>query len=220
MKNTCIVNLVGPPGCGKSTMAASIFAELKWLDIDCELVTEFAKDLTWEDRQETLKNQIYIFAKQHHRVNKLNGKVDIIITDSPLFLSAFYNDKYCDNNFKQLNALVLEQYYKLNNLNFFLNRVKKYNPNGRNQTEEESDLIGKEIKLMLDKNLIEYKTIDATKANVSIIVEDILKKIEFKNSMKCWREKGCMFNSNFPSFMKCQRSNYSVLQCKIDNENK
>lgn len=39
-----------------------------------------------------------------------------------------------------------------------------------------------------------------------------------KNKKQCWREKGCVFNSNFPSFMKCQRNNYSVSQCKKDNK--
>ncbi len=46
--DTLVVNLLGGPGSGKSTTAADVFARLKWQDINCELVTEFAKDLVWE----------------------------------------------------------------------------------------------------------------------------------------------------------------------------
>lgn len=46
MKNTLVVNLLGGPGCGKSTGAAYIFSQLKMRNIDAELVTEFAKDKT------------------------------------------------------------------------------------------------------------------------------------------------------------------------------
>ena len=44
-KKTLVVNLIAPPSAGKSTMAANIFAELKWMGIDCEIVSEFAKEL-------------------------------------------------------------------------------------------------------------------------------------------------------------------------------
>lgn len=47
-KNTLIVNLVAGPGTGKSTTMAGVFYKLKSLGIDCEMVTEFAKELVWE----------------------------------------------------------------------------------------------------------------------------------------------------------------------------
>lgn len=35
---------------------------------------------------------------------------------------------------------------------------------------------------------------------------------------KCWRKRGCPFNSNNSSkYMKCWKENYSVEQCKSDN---
>jgi adenylate kinase family enzyme len=51
---TLFVNLFGSPGTGKSTMAASIFAELKWRGVDCEIVTEYAKELTWKAKKESV----------------------------------------------------------------------------------------------------------------------------------------------------------------------
>lgn len=47
---------------------------------------------------------------------------------------------------------------------------------------------------------------------------DILKD-EIENSKKCWRVKGCPFNSNTSfKYMKCWRDDYSVDQCRIENE--
>ena len=83
MKNTLVVNLFGGPGCGKSTLMAGIFHQLKIQGYDCEMVTEFAKDIVWEERTELLKEQIYVFTNQNYRLFRVNGKVDIIITDSP-----------------------------------------------------------------------------------------------------------------------------------------
>lgn len=90
-KKVCSINLFGAPGAGKSTLAAIVFAKLKMMGINCELVTEFAKDKVWEKNNEALSNQIYIFAKQYYRMSRCAGQVDVIVTDSPLFLSPFYN---------------------------------------------------------------------------------------------------------------------------------
>jgi len=173
-----VVNLFAPPGSGKSTMAAHIFAKLKWANVNCELVTEFAKDLTWENRQNTLENQLYVFAEQPHRVNRLKKQVDVVITDSPLVLSIIYNNKYCNNNFKHLNSLVLEQHFKFNNYNIFINRKKPYNPIGRNQTEEEANKIGIEIKELLDSYYIKYAEFDGVEESVDIIVNKILEQLQ------------------------------------------
>ena len=86
-----VVNLFGAPGAGKSTGAAYIFSQLKMLGINAELVTEFAKDMVWCNNQEALSNQAYMFGQQLYRISRLEDKVDVVITDSPVFLSAIYN---------------------------------------------------------------------------------------------------------------------------------
>ena len=53
----------------------------------------YAKEFVWEQHQETFKNEFYFFAKQQHRLFRLNGKVNYIITDRPLILFVFYNNK-------------------------------------------------------------------------------------------------------------------------------
>ena len=43
-----VINLLGGPGCGKSTVAAGIFHQLKSLGYSTELVTEYVKDIVYD----------------------------------------------------------------------------------------------------------------------------------------------------------------------------
>lgn len=64
--NTMIINIYGGPGIGKSTIAAGLFNLMNVTYegfTSVELVTEYAKDLIWENRLTTLQNQFYIDAK-------------------------------------------------------------------------------------------------------------------------------------------------------------
>lgn len=151
MKNTLIVNLFGGPGCGKSTLMAGIFHQLKLKGYDCEMVTEFAKDLVWEKRNETFKDELYIFAKQNHRLFRVNGKVDIIVTDRPLILTNVYNQ-----DDEELCSLCLKTFNQYNNLNFLLKRQTVYQENGRNQSEEEAMEIDKITQDLLKSNRINH----------------------------------------------------------------
>lgn len=175
--NTIVVNLIAPPSSGKSTIASAVFAELKWRGIECELVSEFAKELVWEQRHETFKDELYIFAKQNHRLFRLKDKVDVVVTDRPIILSAFYNNKYGDKS-TEFEDIVLHEHNKYDNLNVYLNRKKPYNPNGRNQTEEESVAFGYEMVHMLNSMGVNYLTVDGDKQGVDIIVNMIESKLK------------------------------------------
>jgi nicotinamide riboside kinase len=166
-KKTVIINMFGGPGSGKSTLAALLFARLKLMGVDCELITEFAKKLTWHDRHNTLKCQQYVFGKQSHEIEMIMGQVDIVVTDSPTLLSAIYAHESLHPSFKEF---VIEHYRTLPTINYYLRRVKPYNPNGRNQTAAESDEIGRKIVKFLDDNLIPYKAIDGCEFEVQNIV--------------------------------------------------
>ena len=169
---TICCNLFGSPGSGKSTMAALVFSRLKMLNINCELVTEFAKDKVWENNNTALANQLYVFAKQYYRVDRCADKVDVIITDSPLALSPMYNkDPDIHEPLKQLALKIANKY---NNLNYFIRRIKKYNPVGRLQTEAESDEIAVKLRDAMDANGIKYTAIDGDLMSADIIVNDIM----------------------------------------------
>lgn len=85
-----VINLWAGPGVGKSTLAAGLFNLMKSLDHSVELVTEFAKDVTWEKNYGTLQNQLVVLAEQDRRLRRLEGQVEWAITDSPLPIGLVY----------------------------------------------------------------------------------------------------------------------------------
>lgn len=175
MKNTIVVNLFGAPGSGKSTGAAYIFALLKMSGVDAELVTEFAKDKVWEENPAPFKNQAYMFGKQSYKIGRCAGKVDVIVTDSPLPLSIYYNSeaRLTDN----FDRTVMDVFGSYLNMNYLLTRVKPYNPNGRHQTESESDQVAKELKALLHEQGIPYVLKNGEKAGYDEIVVDVINKL-------------------------------------------
>ena len=171
-----VINLFGAPGAGKSTGAAYIFSQLKMLGVNAELVTEFAKDKVWENNTEVLSNQTYVFGKQHFRISRCADKVDVIVTDSPLLLSAIYNkSELLGEDFNNLVAKIFKSY---ESINYFIERSKPYNPVGRLQTEQESDDIASEIKAMLDKYEVPYYEVAGNTRGYDTVVEHIYGKLK------------------------------------------
>jgi len=162
MKNTLYVNLYGAPGSGKSTGASWLFANLKMNGIDCEYVQEFAKDAVWEERRMLFDDpdfQFVIAAKQFQRLNRLHGKVDVVVTDSPLMMSAMYAENGildCDS-YRDVIARLCS---KFKSIDYFIERVKPYNPNGRNQTEDEAKQLAMRMKDFLTCSGVKYAICD------------------------------------------------------------
>ena len=182
MKNTIVVNLFGGQGTGKSTTMADLFAFFKHNAFDVEMCSEFAKELVWENRSDTFKDELYIFAKQNHRLFRCNGKVDIIVTDRPLLMSIPYNEVYGDKNNitwnKAYEELVINTFNQYNNINIFLNRVKPYNTNGRNETEELAKEFDVKFKTLLHDFDIPHITVDADDNAKNIIGKYIINIIK------------------------------------------
>lgn len=163
------INLFGGPGIGKSTLAADVFVELKKKHLNCELVTEYAKDLTWQESFNVLKNQVYVWAKQHQRLFRLRDKVDVVVTDSPPILCILYDR---ENN-KLLHELVVQEFQKYDNYNFVLRRNTDlpFQEVGRSQTFEEAIQIDNNIVKVLDMYKIPYTTIDVGSGAKDSILE-------------------------------------------------
>ena len=173
MKKPIVINLFGSPGAGKSTGAADVFSRLKKLGINAELVAEFAKDKTWEHNNKALSVQEYVFGKQSYRLARCRDDVDVIVTDSPLPLSIIYNhNPALDDNFERTVIKVFDTY---ENINYYINRVKPYNPKGRNQTEAESDALATPIKELLYKYKISFTEIDGDDNGYARVIRDVLK---------------------------------------------
>lgn len=167
--NTKVINLFGQPSAGKSTTSAGLFFEMKHRGMNVELVDEYAKQMVWSDRQNTLEDQLYITAKQNAKLLRLQGKVSYVVTDSPLLLGLIYKKP---NYYGSYWGLVWDIWYSYDNFNVFLNRTKPYNPVGRNQNEIEADEIAKKIKDLLDHYHVPYVCVDGNKeAPLKILAE-------------------------------------------------
>ena len=174
---TKIINLYGGPGTGKSTTAAGLFSAMKRLGINCELVTEVAKDLVWEDSLETLNDQLYVSACQCHRIKRLLGKVDYVITDSPILLGIYYDS----SKSPELEAVLVKTHNSLDTIDIFIKRTKPYKEAGRLQSEAEAIGIDADISKLLLKHMDSgcYGVPDS-----STIVDDLLKYIGVDNNAK------------------------------------
>ena len=159
-----VINFFAGPGAGKSTSACETFAALKKRDIKCEYVSEVAKDLTYEQSFHTRSNGLYVLAKQYHRMWRLLGHVDVIVTDSPLLLNMAYNDRFHD--------VCRELFDEFDNRNYFIKRSKKYMQYGRTQTPEEAQDIDLVVKNLLEGH--EYQELDYNMAGIQATTDYLL----------------------------------------------
>lgn len=141
MERKLSINFFGAPCSGKTTFATQLFSDLKKDHYDVEFVPEYAKTLTYENRQNVLKNQLFVFANQYYNMTVPNTK--IIINDSPLLLSLIYNKSH-----ENLDSLALECYNEFDNINFYLPIKDNYISKGRNESLEEARLIDDKIIIM------------------------------------------------------------------------
>lgn len=180
---TTVVNLYGGAGIGKSTISAFLFSELKSMNYEAEYVNEFAKELIWEKRNETFEDEVYIFGKQNHKLFRVNGKVEVVITDRPLLITNIFNE---DN--PELCNLCLKTYNQYNNCNIFLKRDVSYNPNGRNETEEEAKKNDEKIFKLLKDNNIDFTIFKSTdKEGILDYIKKTVLKID--SNPKDWAVK-------------------------------
>lgn len=170
--DTKIINIFGGPGIGKSTVAARLFCELKMMGKDVELVQEYAKDMVWENRSNILEDQLYIFAKQHRRLKRLVGKVEYIVTDSPITLGIEYME---EGNFESLKPLMLEAHNSFNNANYMLNRQTKYNTIGRYHSEEQARELDQAFVKMLTEYQFPFVYVDTKDENAHTLILDDLR---------------------------------------------
>ena len=149
---TTVINLIGGPGCGKSTLAAELYAKMKRKHMKVEMVREVAKEWAWEGKEITAFDQISIIGEQIKKESSLFNKVDFIITDSPVLLGAFYFDYNHDERF--MNTMVSEYYkYSISKgikfINYVVPRKDIYDPSGRFESYEEATNIDDAMVLYL-----------------------------------------------------------------------
>lgn len=179
-----VVNLWGGPGCGKSTTMARLFSELKVQGYNVEMVSEFAKDLVYENRMDTMKDELYIFAKQNHRLFRVKDKVDIIITDRPLPLTCVYDEAYGRND-KSLHELVRNTFNEYKNINIFLEFNKdNYKTEGRLQDKDEALELHNKIGQELIKTGEDYLVVG--NSYIEKMIDYIEEKLNTKEELIDW----------------------------------
>ncbi len=178
-RKTIVVNLYGGPGSGKSTQALGVTYKLKLNGVNCEYASEHAKDLVWREDYGSLKNQINVFGKQHDKLFHLKNKVDVIVTDSPAVMGLLYCD--WDLVSPKLRELAIDEFNRddVININIMLTRDpnRPYDPNGREQTEEEAKSKDKDVRALLSDLGIRVRHFTATESTVDYIYTDIMKKL-------------------------------------------
>lgn len=169
MEKHLVINLIGGPGCGKSTTMAGLFYKLKKQGINCEMATEYVKDKAWEEDYRTMDDQIYIIGKQFHRISRLIDKVDIVIMDTSLLSSIIYDKNKSD----ALKKLCIEAYNRFNNMVFFIERGDaSYQTSGRRENPDEANAIDVAYKKLMDELNIPYISV-LNDDSVDLIIEKL-----------------------------------------------
>lgn len=161
-----VINLFGGPGTGKSTTAAGLFNRMKIMGLNVELTTEYAKDMVWEGRDNVLSDQLYILAKQHRKLHRLQGKVDWVIMDSPIVLGLMYRP---EGYYEHFEPLVMEMWDSYDNISFLLERSFEYQPIGRLGDEANAKRLDSDIKTFLDTKEINYHAIGVNEFNEDVV---------------------------------------------------
>jgi hypothetical protein len=182
---TTIINFIAAPCSGKSLMASYLFATLKSMHYNAEYVQEFAKFLIYQERFDELNDQYNVSQEQYKMIKSINGKVEYITTDSPLILGLYYNRHFKNNKSDILKTenMILEKNAEFNNIYIFLTRNMDYDfiNTGRVHNEEQSKIIEKELKLLIDNMGLKYLEVKSDISNINIILEYI-KTFEKKNN--------------------------------------
>jgi len=179
MDDLKVINLIGAPGAGKTTASLDLAAHLKKRGYNVELVPEYARTCVWWDRHRELDDQLYISAKQHHRLFMLRGQVDVLVTDSPILLGAVYKPVWmnaggCAQAGDHFEALLLAHEERYDNKYFLINRVHPFVPQGRLQSEKESDDIKEFLAGRLNQWDRKYTEVDGDEAASVKILDSLI----------------------------------------------
>jgi hypothetical protein len=159
---TKVINLFGGSGIGKSTTAAHLFAEMKYRGHHCELVREYVKTWAWQNKQVGPFDQMYLLGKQSKYESILYGKVDYIITDSPILLCPIYELYHSGKELvapAAINFLEDAKTKGVEHVNFVLKRNKPFDPRGRFDTPEEAMQVDQAVTDFLRQHNIPYTEI-------------------------------------------------------------
>lgn len=175
-KHTIVINAFAGPGAGKTTSCLEVAEKLKKQGFVTEYVQEYAKELVYDNNLIMLdghyEHQFDILKEQVKRINRLYGKVDFILTDSPVLLNNTYlNEDKSTNDYVAYCENVKKIYTLYDNFNYFVEQDKSaFEEEGRIHNLEQSIVIDDELKNTLHNNQIDFATY--THSTIDNIVRD------------------------------------------------
>lgn len=178
---TVVVNLFGGPGVGKSTLGAELFVRFKQCGVSCEMIQEYVKGWAWEGRKVGPLDQVYILAKQLKMESRLYGKVDLIITDSPLLMSPIYERFYQNTGASEPMAMTILKTavdFGVEHVNFFLGRHFAYTQDGRYEDEAMAKKVDTWIRTFLDFHRLPYRAIEQEENAINVIAGVVKKMLD------------------------------------------
>lgn len=157
IKKTININFFAGPCVGKSATGSGVFNMLKIRGHNAEMTQEYAKELVYSEDWVRLSDQLSVAGEQHHRMFRLQNKVEYAVHDSPFVMGLKYS---CNSRIPTLefSNLLVEQFKRYENFNVFLvrNHELEYKQEGRIQDLAGAIELDKEIKHMLDVYGIKY----------------------------------------------------------------
>lgn len=157
------ISIYGGPGCGKTTLAAKLFAALREKGRHVEPVSEWIK----------LDAILGIFPQDYDQVTVLGNqireeslrlrKTPFVLTDSPILLNTAYAEFYGFRHSGHLVALAKAFDEDYPSYNVFIDRTVPYQQSGRYQSYEQAVEFDEFLKGFLGRNLngiLKHVTVD------------------------------------------------------------
>lgn len=150
MKNKILINLHGTSCVGKSHLLHALYKPLKDMNLEVFTADEAIKIKAYEKQDIPYYKHLEVFYEEVDLQWRglYTEDIDIVISDSPITLSAFYFKKY---NGQDIYYPMINYYKKRAEdngvifLDYFIMPNKGYSEKGRFQTEEESRNIQTEM---------------------------------------------------------------------------
>lgn len=172
MSRTIVINMLGGPGSGKSTLSYGLMSLLKSRGHKAEYVPEHAKEITYRRDWVALANQNAVTTEQDRRLRDLLGQVDWIIHDTALPLALMYaSGDFAESWFADRVWQMFDGY---DNFNIFVKRVKPYETYGRKQTEVEARALDTKILNLFGPDRIHFE-VDGKEGNEELTYQALMR---------------------------------------------
>lgn len=144
---TIVIEIYGGPSIGKSTCAAELYSAFKHKQVRVEIAHEYVKRWAWEGRPVGAFDAYYILGKQIKEESSLFGKVDVVVSECPVALSATYAELYAPEYVRRGIAAAVRSYYDAvaqvghRRIAVMLPRRHRYEAEGRFEDEEQALIV-------------------------------------------------------------------------------